>query len=269
MDILKLLDISDPKSYKLHVARYNGTERPLDVFVNDRRNWHKWNEWRETKDDFNRQFILSLIEFYPERYTYVFGGIYQVLERKNLQRQHSYKVELLKNSEDLIGRLKIVAQFSRGRSFILENHIDKINFSEILKEPYDGEKFEGFENISIDFLNLEMIIKREKLDWKTALSSVKGIYLISDKKTGKAYVGKADGGDGVWQRWSSYIFTGHGFNKELVGLSKNFGIGYARKNFKFTIIEAWPFQTDDKVINKRETYWKDALLTRDFGYNLN
>ncbi len=59
-------------------------------------------------------------------------------------------------------------------------------------------------------------------------------------------------------------------NKELTGLIKGMGIDYARKNFRLTLIECWPFKTDDRMIIARESFWKEALLTRGaYGYNCN
>jgi excinuclease UvrABC nuclease subunit len=51
--------------------------------------------------------------------------------------------------------------------------------------------------------------------WRTALSSVLGIYLITDTLDGRQYVGKADGAESIRQRWSVYAANGHGNNVEL------------------------------------------------------
>ena len=45
------------KKYKLHLAAYNGEEQPLDVFARDKEEWQGWNEWRDGKNDFNREYI--------------------------------------------------------------------------------------------------------------------------------------------------------------------------------------------------------------------
>ena len=36
MQIAKILDIHEPKSFKLHAARFNQIRRPLDVFLEDK-----------------------------------------------------------------------------------------------------------------------------------------------------------------------------------------------------------------------------------------
>ncbi|MGE7413520.1 GIY-YIG nuclease family protein [Methylobacterium tarhaniae] len=99
---------------------------------------------------------------------------------------------------------------------------------------------------------------------------MKGVYLIVDKNTGKKYVGSAYNDVGIWSRWSVYAATGHGWNAALVNLMAERGISYARERFRMTLLETWPFRTEDKIILERESHWKEALLTRgDFGYNQN
>ena len=83
------------------------------------------------------------------------------------------------------------------------------------------------------------------------------------------YVGSAYGDEGIWARWSCYFRTGHGYNDELTKLTKSNGIGYARKNFQFSLLEFRSMKTDNKVILDRESYWKQVLRTNEFGYNKN
>lgn len=261
--------------YKIHLAAYNGYEQPLDVFVRDKNEWKQWNEWRGRKDDFNRKYILGLIPDYHRAGKYVFGGIFEVVERFDdwQKTERGYKVELTKQFESLIGRL--IVDFDRypglrGRAFLLESFIDLLSISEILPKPYEGEDFPGYDNVKIDFSSLELIVVNQKMDWKVALENVKGIYLIVDKNNGKKYVGSAYGDYGIWARWSTYIYTGHGYNDELVDLIENNGIEYARKNFQFAILELRSIKTDDDTIIDRESFWKEVLLTRGkFGYNNN
>lgn len=104
--------------------------------------------------------------------------------------------------------------------------------------------------------------------WKHALG-VKGIYLITDMKTGKKYVGKASGQEGIWQRWSDYIYSGHGGDVELNSLLRaNGGIDYARENFKFTLLEIVESSLEEDL-DERESYWKRVLTTRMPAVGLN
>ncbi len=262
-----LIDVESIKDYKIHFAVWNGHEDPLDVFVRDREEWKGWNGWKGGRDDFSRRYIFSLIRYRHRPGTWLFGGIFEVIERlpnKNI-------VALTDKYNSYIGRLLIEyhGPGSRGRAFYLEKHFDGLVLSQIFEKPYTGEAFCGYENIEHSFPVLESIFVQKKPDWKSALENVKGVYLIADKSNGKKYVGSAYGDSGIWSRWSCYIGTGHGWNDELTKIIKMEGKDYARRNFQFSLLEYRSMKTDDKVIIEREQYWKRALLSGAFGYNLN
>ena len=269
--ITKIINIDDPKKFKFHAARWNGENQPLDVYVKDKKKWFMWNTWRNAKDEFSRKYIFSLIDFYPENNIWLFGGIYEVINRIDIPKSHSYEIKELSEYSDYVGRLKIkLEKPSRGRAFYLEHHINKMSVSEILKQPYSGEIFPGYENINHDFDILSLIFENENPDWKAALKNVKGVYVITDKSNGKTYIGSAYGESGIWSRWSCYIGTGHGWNDELTKLIKKEGFDYARKNFKLSLLEYRPMKADDKVIIERESFWKGVFLSKGkFGYNKN
>lgn len=266
-----LLPIANPKDYKVHLACWNGENQPLDVFVRDRGEWNQWNTWRTGTDQFNRPGILALIDFYPEPDIWLFGGVYKVLLRAPVNHSHSYKVEEVADYAELVGRLKIrFTRPGRNRAIKLENYFEQMSISELLKEPYTGERFPGYEKISHDFGALEAIFKNDRPDWKAALANVKGVYLIVDKSNGKKYIGSAYGEVGVWARWKCYMETGHGRNDELTALIARKGMDYAKRNFRISLLEYHPAKTDDELILEREGYWKEALLSRgQFGYNKN
>ena len=95
------------------------------------------------------------------------------------------------------------------------------------------------------------------------------MYLITDKKTGKLYVGSATGEEMLLQRWSQYAADGHGGNKKLEELVKDEGIGYVENNFQYSILENYNGRVDDDIVRKRERWWKEVLQSRDYGYNAN
>lgn len=263
-EILPMQNLSD---YKMHLACWNGKHQPLDVFVRSKEEWEGWQRYRDKKDNFNRKYIFALIDFYPESDIWLFGGIYEVTARST----RSYKVKLEESSKELIGRLKIrFKRPGRAKAVKLEKYYNKLILSEILKGCYTEEEFCGYENINHNFRSIENIIKTNKPDWKAALTSIKGVYLITDKSNGKRYVGSAYGDSGIWSRWACYAGTGHGWNDELTKLVEEKGIGYARSNFVFALLEYRSMKADDKTIIEREKYWKEVLLTRgQYGYNRN
>lgn len=264
----------NPVEYKIHFAKRSsdGIE-PLDEYMADTRHlevWKEWNTYSGGKNTFNRKYIFSLISFYPEEDTWLFGGVWEVLSRKIGSRSsHPYEIKLVNRFKPFIGRLKIEYPYKKRATRVkLDAHFDKMIVKEILEEPYE-EKFPGYNNIDVSFSDLELIMENHNQIWKNALS-IKGIYLLTDTRTGKKYVGKADGEGGIWQRWRSYIRNGHGGDVDLIKLVDTKGYEYVEKYFKFALLETIS-REDEDIINERESHWKRVLLTREerFGHNKN
>lgn len=64
-------------------------------------------------------------------------------------------------------------------------------------------------------------------------------------------------------RWRSYVRTGNGGNVELRKLT----FEYIKENFKYSILDIFKSTIDDQTILSRESWWKNVLQTREFGYN--
>ncbi len=259
--------IENLRDYKIHFARWNQHNQPLEVFARDRREWQSWQEYRPGRDDFNRPLIFSLIQFYHEQDSWLFGGVYRVLDR----HPDRYEVELTDIGANMIGRLKLFYVYrDRTTRPVMERHYEGFEVQEILREPYSGRTFPGFDDIDLSFEELETLIRNERLDWRAALENIKGVYLITDVHTGRRYIGSAYGDLGIWSRWRQYIETGHGGNVELTRLVREQGLPYCREHFRFALLEQRTARTPDDVVIARETFWKRVLLTRgEQGMNRN
>lgn len=97
--------------------------------------------------------------------------------------------------------------------------------------------------------------------WRTALASVVGIYLITDTRDGRHYVGKADGAETIRQRWNGYATNGHGGNVELRHLDP--------ASFRFSLLRVFDPATPTRVIDETESHFKIALDSRKHGLNRN
>ena len=172
-------------------------------------------------------------------------------------------MELTEIGKGFIGRLKLRSTYrDRTTRVNFENHYSNFEVQEILREPYSGRSFPGYEDIDVSFDELETLVRNDRPDWKAALESVKGIYLITDTKTGRRYVGSAYGEHGVWSRWCSYIGSGHGGNVELRSLVSDPTLDYCRVNFRFALLEHRSNRTPHETVIAREAFWKRILLTR-------
>ena len=259
--------IADLEDYKLHFARYNQHAQPLEVWARSRDEWRGWQEYRPGRNEFNRPLIFALIQFYHEPDTWLFGGIFRVLAR----HPDRYEVELTELGGNFAGRLKLHSPYrERTTRPRMEAHYENFVVQEVLREPYSGRSFPGYDEIDLSFEELEALVRNNRPDWRVSLESVKGIYLITDTSTGRRYVGSAYGDQGIWSRWRTYSENGHGGNVELRQLANDPDLSYCRAHFKFALLEHRLNSTPDDVIIARETYWKRILLTRgEQGLNRN
>ncbi len=139
----------------------------------------------------------------------------------------------------------------------------------------DKVPFPGFDDVLLTFHELgEMVSDRRYADWQVALSQVQGIYLITDASNGKQYVGKASGAEQILQRWRSYAQDGHGGNRALRELAKiSTEAGGAKtdhaRHFVFSILRVFGPSTSSSVVDRAESHYKMALMTREHGLNRN
>ncbi len=265
----------DPYDYKIHFARKgkSGVE-PLDAYIADTRHlefWKEWNTYVNGKRRFNRKYIFSLIYDYHEEDTWLFGGVWEVVDIDRRSRTNTHAIKSVRRFAPFIGRLVIKYPYPGKMRVNMEEHFDSMLVKEILENTYI-EHFPGYKNIDLPFETLKTIINNSNKgnkEWRDALS-INGIYLITDTRTGKKYVGKADGERGIWGRWKSYIRNGHGGDVALQDLMDRKGFAYAEKYYRFTLLEPI-IGEDEPIINERESYWKRVLMTRDekFGHNKN
>jgi hypothetical protein len=261
----------DPKAYKVHFAVWNQIKHPIDVLATNLDEWQGWNSWRSVKDDFNRDFIFSVAQDKHDATLWLFGGVWEVLGRGPEQQAHSYTVAL---REDLLGpfiRRLYIRHKRTGRNIRrrMESVLPTMTVSSILEEPFAGDPFPGHDRINHSLADLQAVVSQSRADWRGALESMKGVYVIHDRETGRRYVGSAYGDTGIWHRWSTYALTLHGGNVGLKKLVEEKGEDYYRTNMRFALLEYWSMRTEDEHVLRRESYWKDVLHARSLGHNAN
>jgi hypothetical protein len=133
-----------------------------------------------------------------------------------------------------------------------------------VREIADAEPvpFPGFDALTLDYVQLQAVMREHRYaSWRTALASVVGIYLITDTRDGRHYVGKADGADNIRQRWSAYAANGHGGNVELRNLNP--------ATFRLSLLRVFDPATPARQIEAAENHFKRALDSRRHGLNRN
>ena len=126
-----------------------------------------------------------------------------------------------------------------------------------LRRTVSDPPFPGF----LDFHARLSDLAHVPRDWRTTLSSVCGIYLLTCPKTGQHYVGSACGPTGFWGRWEDYAASGHGGNKLLREVPES--------DYQLTILEVAASSAIAKEVIDMEDRWKRKLLSREFGLNAN
>jgi hypothetical protein len=265
MDISQILNIKQCQynQYKVHFAAcFSDTEDPLIAYYNG--NFEQWQD-RSIGHLYDNRFILSFVK--NGDHEWLFAGVYETTQQ-NLNGLEVQQSHLIDFACQLIGRLVIkYDKFHRKQLVNLESCILFMEFVEILREKRIVNPFSGFQEAKVNFKLLSIIVKNEVYSWKQPLSNYKGIYLITDIKTGRMYVGAAFGEQSFWDRWVDYAKRGHGGNKALMKMIALNGSDYV-ENFQFSFLEVKDLYTTNNVVLHREAFWKDVLMTREFGYNI-
>ena len=268
-DLLRLLmPGADPERTKVHLAGWNGIDDPLDLFRAD--TFEAWQLGQHQRN-FERDLVLALIDMRADRW--LFAGLFTAHgseARQGKTREYfQYDLRRVQDCAELEGRM--VVSFKRpGRAsyLVAERWVDELTVAEVLPERLSIGEFPGFKAVDISKLELDVIVRRRIESWRSALSSVGGVYLISDPTAGKLYVGSAYGEGGFWQRWTNYSECGHGGNVELRALLASEGAQRCEA-FRYSVLEIADVATSKDAVIVRETHWKRVLMSREHGLNSN
>ena len=269
-DLLRF-DTAEVPNVRVKFNIYNGYDDPLDLYkMNPDEVNVTWFLWHDDRRYFNvGQTAICLLKLRGDQW--LLTTIKKITRLLDVTDGVGYDADEVKEYEQYFGRLVVEYHNpcrTMGRKY--ENVMDELEVVQILNEQYTGNEFPGYENVRLSYPLLKNIVDRQLPGWVDALRNQKAVYLITDTKTGKMYVGSATSQTGMLlQRWSSYAADGHGGNIELRELVKQRGLDYVKENFQYSILENYNARMDDGYILKRESWWKETLCTRTHGYNKN
>jgi hypothetical protein len=264
-----LLNLSEDelKNTKVKFNQWNGETNPIDRYKENPDIINNgWFFWRKTRRNFEvGQIAVCFLKMKED--IWLLTTIKKVTKELNVKNGINYEGEEIKKYEPYFGRVIIRYHKTMETQCPFANTVfDGFEVVQILPSLFDGDDFPGYENVRLSYQQLATIIKRHKKDWIAALENQKAVYLITDTHTGKLYVGSAYGENGMLlQRWKNYVNSGHGGNVELKGLS----FDYIKQYFQYSILENYNSRVDKHIILERESWWKDTLKSREFGYNSN
>lgn len=260
LDNVKIrLNLSNNSWNALKLYHDNPNQLLIGNFHNsEKKKWFKVNEivigLAQIKND---EWLLIDISRITRSYNKLFDG------KTPSNINTFYEHEKLKDLEKYFGRM--IVQFHKYQAFVTLNgdRIDDFLVKEILPNSLDNDLFPGYDKVNISWGELKRVT--EKDTWKTVLQNQKGVYLLTDISNGKKYVGSAYGEYMILGRWISYVKTGHGGNNGL----KKLTFDHIKENFRYSILDIYKSTTDDQIIIERESWWKEVLQSRKFGYNEN
>ena len=278
-DFFKVPDESATK-VKFNMNKGDVTKPAWDLLLEDKPEWIEMNAYKtkQANNNLNKaKYLLAFAQYYPYGPNYyIFGGMYKVeIIDENIENDIGYNLTLMDDYKEYIKRLIIKLERPIGWDIYNKKYesVQKSLNPEIYELAPSTKlgTFPGYNSVKLSHKDLQRIVNNDEPSWKNALSNVKGIYVITDKSTGKLYIGSASGNaEGIWQRWSNYadiknLTGGNKFFEEL----KDTDYQYIIDNFSYSILEIFDMRTKQEDILNRENFWKDVLKTREFGMNRN
>lgn len=268
-DILQFNEI-DLQNTKIKFNQHNHFENPMEVFlespetIND-----QWLFWRTSQRYFNvGQIAISFVKLSND--FWFLSTVKKVVKELNVVNGINYVGIELEKFTPYFGRLIVKCHKGRSQCYNATSIINEIEVVQILPSILDGIEFPGYDNVCLSYKQLSIIVHRHKRDWIAALENQKAVYIITDKNSGKQYVGSAYGENGMLlQRWSNYVNNGHGGNKILKSIYDDLGFDYIKSNFQYAILENYNARVDKHIILERESWWKETLGSRAYGLNAN
>lgn len=179
------------------------------------------------------------------------AGVLDPVSGKDVTGYNFYKIRRDKRLAEYAGRLSI-NWGSAGQAWVQRAHRNDKAVAGIQDDIEPS--FPGFTEFTCDSNRLAEIPEK----WREVLKSVKGVYLLVCKQTGKQYVGSAKGGDSLWGRFLAYAKNGHGGNVELKSRGSRL--------YQITVLE---IVNSEKEVAEVEEAWKAKLMSRKFGLNRN
>lgn len=256
---------------KVKFNQHNGYNDPMELYLQEPDTVNtQWLFWRTKQRYFNvGQIAICLLKLSYD--TWLLTTIKRVTKELGVYDGINYEGEELEEYRQYYGRVIIKYHKTAQTQGMFYSTVQKdLEVLQLLPAAFDGEEFPGYDNVRLSYLQLATIIQRRKQSWVAALENQKAVYLITDTSNGKLYVGSATSDKGMLlARWSSYVENGHGGNKELIALVREKGLEYVQQHFQYSILENYNARIDDHVVLKRESWWKETLQSRKFGYNDN
>lgn len=271
-------------NWKDKISNYNF----VDMYLNNANDFEPYilsvgnlDKSRNNINDIQFQFIEV------EAHKWLFVGAYLIVDSSSLNHTNIFGVSFkyaaatrLTEFDKFVNRILVDWKNNPQTFFYVdEKIIANVEVYGICSKPYfeQDSEFPGYENLSKSYEELK--VHWNNKSWRDQLTSVYGVYVITDMKKGSLYVGSAYGTNGVYGRWSVYLKDGYDKdeledskypNLKLKNLVNDKGIAYIQMNFQYTLLEIFSkTELGKKQALSREKYWKKVFKSKEHGYNGN
>lgn len=280
-----ILQISDNDKKDWTICLCNPPKEGIYSFTSDNEKLLEQISWKKHANKkysfriIETKYCLQFIRLEKDKKMdqWLFLGAFEI-DNELIKKENGdelYKLIPMDKFSGLVERM--IVRFARisgpkGVKYGLDR-VDDFTVVKILEKKYINtfKKFDGYNNVTLSFEELETIVSENIDEWRIALTNVNCVYVITDKKEGKIYIGSTYGCDGIWGRWMCYVKTeGTGHNLKLEEILDEMGSDYIRKNFTWSILECF-YNSDSKgeQIREREKHWKKIFNSKESGYNGN
>lgn len=183
-----------PKRTKIHLAGYNQVEEPLDVYRRGIDKWESWQRWQNRRN-FEREFVIALIDIPQQPGLWMFAGAYRQEGKESRTGKDGgswwyYNLPRLTEFDNIAARV-VVKHFRKDRASYrdAETISEQLSVHEVRSRPLTLPEFPGYKQVHVSFSQLCALMEAGEASWRTALSAVSGVYVLSDSVDGKLYVG--------------------------------------------------------------------------------
>lgn len=143
-----------------------------------------------------------------------------------------------------------------------------------LREPGRIAPCPQYPDIDVSLAKIAFLAANEAANpsWVSKLGAVGGIYLLTDHRSGRLYVGQAGAEGqrgGFWSRWKQYAAGASG-NVQVDAAVADGSIRPADPEVTLSVLEVVPLGKASKGrLDAREARWKRRLATRGTAHGLN
>lgn len=150
-DLIRLHEpLFDPKQAKVHLARYNDIDHPIDVYK--RGEFEEWQRW-QNGNNFSRPLVVSLIQD-GSTTRWMFAGLFRqagyTVHDDKPKGGYYYNLERTLSTESLEGRLFCSSTYKKRPSFLTGEYlVGDLTVTDFLPEKLSLGRFPGYKQVDI------------------------------------------------------------------------------------------------------------------------